>query len=51
MSFFLREIEKPKIKEDLRGVKTYSYSHGNRHLKLTPASILLFEMNKLNREK
>lgn len=42
MSYFLREIEKPKIKEDLRGVRTFSYSHGNKNLKLTQASILLF---------
>lgn len=47
MSYFLREIEKPKRREDLKGVRTYSYKDGKRNLKLTPASILLFELNKL----
>jgi hypothetical protein len=48
MSYFLREIEKPKRKEGLKGVRTYSYQDGARQLKLTSASILLFEMNKLS---
>ena len=49
MAYFLREIEKPKRKEELKGVKTYSYKDGARKLRLTSASILLFEMNKLNK--
>lgn len=48
MSYFLREVEKPKRKEGLRGVRTYSYQDGARKLRLTSASILLFEMNKLS---
>lgn len=48
LSFFLRDLSKPKRKEELRGVRTYSYIHDNHPLKLTSASILLFEMNKLN---
>ncbi len=48
MSYFLREIERPKRKEGLRGVRTYSYQDGARKLRLTSASILLFEMNKLS---
>ena len=35
----------------MRGVKTHSYNDGRRKLRLTSASILLFEMNKLNQEK
>ena len=42
MSYFLREVEKPKRKEQLKGVRTYSYKDGGRELKLTNASILLF---------
>lgn len=48
MSYFLREVEKPKRKEGLRGVRTYSYQDGARKLRLTSATILLFEMNKLS---
>jgi hypothetical protein len=48
MSYFLREIEKPKRKEELKGVKVYPYKDGERNLRLTSASILLFEMNKLS---
>jgi hypothetical protein len=48
MSYFLREVEKPKRREELKGVRVYSYKDGNRNLKLTAASILLFEMNKLS---
>jgi hypothetical protein len=51
MSYFLRDVSKPKRKENLKGVKFYSYSDGNRKLKLTPASILLFELHKLSNEK
>jgi hypothetical protein len=51
VGFFLREISKPKRKEELKGVRTYSYNDGAKQLRLTSASILLFEMNKLNREK
>lgn len=51
MSFFLREIEKPKEKRMLEGVRTYSYKDGKRDLNLTMPSILLFEMNNLNKQK
>lgn len=51
MSYFLREVEKPKRREELKGVRVYSYKDGNRNLKLTAASILLFEMNKLSNQK
>ena len=51
MSYFLRDLTKPKRKERLEGVRTHSYSDGDRKLKLTNASILLFEMNKLNKER
>lgn len=51
MSFFLREVERPKRKEELKGVRTYSYKDGPRKLRLTSASILLFEMNKMNNDK
>lgn len=51
MSFFLRDYKKPKKQQKLNGVKTFSYSDGNKKLRLTNASILLFEMNKLNKEK
>ena len=51
MSFFLREVEKPKKKHELKGIKTHSYHDGVRKLRLTSASILLFEMNRLNKEK
>jgi hypothetical protein len=44
-------VERPRRKEGLRGVRTYSYQDGNRQLRLTSASILLFEMNKLSAEK
>ena len=49
MSYFLRDLSKPKRKERLKGVRTVSYSDGERELRLTNASILLFEMNKLNK--
>jgi hypothetical protein len=51
MSYFLREVEKPKRKVELKGVRTCSYYDGERSLKLTPASILLFEMNRLSNHK
>ena len=51
MSYFLREVEKPRRKQKLEGVRTYSYQHGDRKLRLTSASILLFELNKLSQEK
>lgn len=51
MSYFLREVEKPKRREALEGVRVYPYKDGNRNLKLTAASILLFQMNKLSNQK
>ena len=42
MSYFLREVEKPKKRYEMKGVRALSYQDGDRNLKLTPASILLF---------
>jgi hypothetical protein len=48
LNFFLSIPRKPKKKVMLEGVKSRTFSDGNRKLFLTPASSLLFEMNRLS---
>ena len=47
MSFFLNRPKKQKKKMMLEGVKSIVIQDGERELKITPATSLLFELNKM----
>ena len=48
MNFFISIPKKNKKKVLLQGVKSITFNDGSRKLNITPASSLLFELNKLS---
>lgn len=47
LSFFLNIPKKPKKKVILEGVKSVTLTQGDKTVRVTPASSLLFSLNKM----